>query len=254
MKVFLTISYFICSNVGVTDYLQKDDRSLEFFCCSWYPFNPFIRGLERLNTFVRNLPGGCICSLHLARYSQLKNISTQQTEVPTQQLEGLAQILVRHNVQNRFGIYLIHSHVKLDKGPIMLRTPVPKHSGYRTRQVDISKFDLHDIHGNVFALRNNGPFVAYDYGAGPASDMSAVGPKLLCDVIQYLTSNKLEGLLGLKSWAVLRREALSLILEITWARSRWEHPTVSSRSCIELRPGWLKKGKAISDAETKRFV
>ncbi len=80
----------------------------------------------------------------------------------------------------------------------MLRTPIPEHSGYLTRQVDISKVDLHDIHGTVLALGKNGNFMAYEYGAGPASDMSAVGPELLCDVIQYLTSNNLEGLLGLE--------------------------------------------------------
>lgn len=139
---------------------------------------------------------GAFVAYHITRYNQLEDISAQPVEVPREQLEGLAQILVRHNAQDRFGIHLIHTHFKLDKVSIMLRTPVPKHSGYWTRQVDISKVDLHNIHGTVFALGGNRNFMAYEYGAGPASDVSAVGPELLCDVIQYLTSNKLEGLLG----------------------------------------------------------
>jgi len=131
-------------------------------------------------------------------YNQLQDISAQPTEVSEQHLEGLAQILVCHDVHNRFGIHLIHSHFKLDECSIMLRTPIPERSGYWTRQVDISKVDLHDIHGHVFALGSNGHFMAYEYGTGPASDMSTFGPKFLCDVVQYLTSNKLDDILGLE--------------------------------------------------------
>ena len=132
-----------------------------------------------------------------SRYNQLKE-DTEQPEVSEDHIQKLAEIFVRYNVEAKFGIHLIHGHFKLEPDTVMLGRHVQKPYGCWTKPCHINDVKLDDIHGHIFALNSVGNFIAYEYREGPPFNMVDVDSEFLRELIEYIQSNKLEGLFGLE--------------------------------------------------------
>ncbi|KAF2970068.1 hypothetical protein GQX73_g3520 [Xylaria multiplex] len=131
----------------------------------------------------------------------------QVQEVHTQQL---AAILERFNVQDKFGIHLIHGHLQLEADSIMLGTALTSVRGCWTKPTSIDDIDPAGIHGHIFKLTSKGELQAYEYREGPTMNLAGVDAAFFHELIQYLKTNNLVDLLGLQ---VLAKEVPEMMCE-----------------------------------------
>ncbi|QPH16201.1 hypothetical protein C2857_000779 [Epichloe festucae Fl1] len=77
-------------------------------------------------------------------------------------LQELAELFKRFNVQDKFGMHLIHGHFQLDQGKVMLGTALTSLRGCWTRATSIAGIKPADIHGHIFKLTESGEMKAYE--------------------------------------------------------------------------------------------
>lgn len=98
-----------------------------------------------------------------SRYNNLKDDSGQP-EVTADQLQSLAALFIRHNVQNVFGLHLVHGHFQIDEDVIMLGVGLGIGSpGYWTKPTKYVNVDKDSIHGHIYVLSSENHFIAYEY-------------------------------------------------------------------------------------------
>ncbi|KAJ6436396.1 C6 finger domain-containingprotein [Purpureocillium lavendulum] len=133
-----------------------------------------------------------------------------QPDVQPIHLQELASLFKRFNVQDKFGMHLIHGHSQLDEGNIMLGTALASVRGCWTKPTSITDIDPSNIHGHIFRLTGNGEMQAYEYREGPIVNLDGVNPAFFRELAQYLLANDLESLLGLQ---VLVQDAPEMMCE-----------------------------------------
>jgi hypothetical protein len=132
------------------------------------------------------------------RYNQLLD-DVDQPKVSQTHLETLAGIFVRHDVHRKFGLHLIHRHLKIDDNMVMLGKKFAEPTGCWTKPTHIEGIDPKNVHGHVFILSTDGPtFTAYEYREGAPIEMNGVSPAFFQDLSQYLQANNLVTVLGLQ--------------------------------------------------------
>ncbi|KAF9767744.1 hypothetical protein IL306_015033 [Fusarium sp. DS 682] len=136
-------------------------------------------------------------------YNQLPD-DENQPDPAEHQLQELARIFVRYDVQNRFGLHLIHEHFCIPDGAVMLGRSFTRPDGFWTKLTNVDDVSLGNLHGHIFMLSSTGGFVPYEYREGPPLDMTSVNTAFFEELAQYLKGNHLTGLLGLHA---LRGEA-----------------------------------------------
>lgn len=129
--------------------------------------------------------------------SQTTVISPRFPKATFKTLRGFSK--KKYNVQSKFGLHLIHGHLTLQEGTVMLGQAIHKPLGCWTKPINIHEIDLNNVHGHIFRLVADNRLVAYEYRNGTPIDMKNVGPDFLCDFIAYLKAYKLENLLGLQA-------------------------------------------------------
>ena len=124
----------------------------------------------------------------------------KQPNISPHHLDLLAQLFIRHNAQNTFGVHLIHGHFKIPCGTIMLGSTFKRElSGYWTRPIPCETVLTNSIHGHIYALSPDNRLLAYEYREGcvPKS-IGKIDTAFFHELSKYLISNKLVGLLGLE--------------------------------------------------------
>lgn len=133
-----------------------------------------------------------------------------QPEVQQDHLRELASLFKRFNVQDKFGMHLIHGHFQLDDGNVMLGNALTSVRGCWTKPTNITDINPSDIHGHIFRLTSNGEMQAYEYREGPIANLDGVDPTFFKELVQYLQANDLGNLLGLQ---VLDQDAPEIMCE-----------------------------------------
>jgi len=121
-----------------------------------------------------------------------------QPEISPARLKEITEIIVRYHVQEKFGIHLVHGHLQVDQGKIMHGMSMTSLRGCWTRPTDISRLDVGNMHGHIFALSRNGEFQAYEYRQGPPPIMSPNDDAFVVALKAYLRKHGLESLIGLQ--------------------------------------------------------
>lgn len=75
-----------------------------------------------------------------------------QIDVLSDGFEQLCAIIAKYNVQSHFRLRLLHRHMTIPEGQILLGTSMTERLGYWTRPTHISDIDLQNIHGHIFLL------------------------------------------------------------------------------------------------------
>lgn len=130
-------------------------------------------------------------------YNQLPDDS-DQPEVLQLHLDILAEIFVRHNAQNKFGLHLIHGH-GVQQGKVKVGINFTDPLGYWTVPMEISQIDLNNIHGHIFKLTPRGSLVAYEFREGSLEDVTGIEAAFFQDLIDYLRQHNLASVLGLQA-------------------------------------------------------
>ncbi|KAI0407513.1 hypothetical protein F4802DRAFT_26290 [Xylaria palmicola] len=121
-----------------------------------------------------------------------------QPEIPPAHLKEITAIIVSHNVQEKFGIHLVHGHLQVDQGKVMHGTAMSSLRGCWTRPTDISGLDVGNMHGHILALSSNGEFQAYEYRQGAPPLMSPNDNAFVVALRAYLQKHCLGSLIGLQ--------------------------------------------------------
>jgi hypothetical protein len=125
-------------------------------------------------------------------------------------LQELASLFKRFNVQDKFGMHLIHGHFQLDEGNVMVGTALTSVRGCWTKPTSITDLEPAEIHGHIFRLTESGEMQAYEYREGPTTNLEGVDPAFFHELVKYLQANDLTNLLGLE---VLAKEVPGMMCE-----------------------------------------
>ena len=133
------------------------------------------------------------------RYNRLVDDHTQP-HVPSHHLDALAQLFLRHNVDSIFGLHLVHGHLRIDSATVMLGSTFRDDSSvYWTKPIPCTDVLAKNLHGHIYMISADNSLVAYEYRVGsPPDDVDEIDPAFFIEFINYLLSNKLEGILGLQ--------------------------------------------------------
>jgi hypothetical protein len=113
-------------------------------------------------------------------------------------ISGLKTLIKEFNVQNKFGLHLVHGHVKMAKGMAMVGKPMNNLPGLWTRPTKADKLELGALHGYVFVLGADSKFHPYEFRQGPPPLMTANDNAFIAAVQNYLELNGLAGIIGIE--------------------------------------------------------
>ncbi|RHZ48873.1 uncharacterized protein CDV56_100296 [Aspergillus thermomutatus] len=147
--------------------------------------------------------------LHTApTLADLKQSSTLYNQLPSDEAQPplllnhsqeIRKILTRYNVQDKFGIHLIHGHFEIPSDQVMLGHYFESPAGCWTKPVPIEDVDTSNIHGHTFKLSLDGILVAYEYREGPPINVSEIDPSFFEDIFRYLLEHNLTDIFGLQA-------------------------------------------------------
>jgi hypothetical protein len=113
-------------------------------------------------------------------------------------ITGLKTLIKEFNVQKKFGFHLVHGHVKMAKGMVMVGKPMNNLPGLWTRPIKADLLDLGALHGYVFVLGADSEFHPYEFRQGPPPPMTANDNAFIAAVQKYLELNDLAGIIGIE--------------------------------------------------------
>lgn len=110
----------------------------------------------------------------------------------------LKSIIKKFQVQNKFGLHLVHGHVKMGKGMVMVGRSMSKLPGLWTHPTKADQLDLGALHGYVFVLGADSQFHPYEFHQGPPPPMTANDDAFIAATKKYLQLNGLTGIIGVE--------------------------------------------------------
>lgn len=124
----------------------------------------------------------------------------EQPNVSEHHLNLLAQLFIRYNVQDIFGVHLIHGHLKIPHDTIMLGSMFRRVlSGYWTKPTPFETILANPVHGHIYTLSSDNRLLAYEYREGLVpKNVAGIDHAFFRELSKYLRSNKLAGLLALE--------------------------------------------------------
>jgi hypothetical protein len=119
-----------------------------------------------------------------------------QHDLPTDPaiVAALADVFQKHNVQDCFGIHLLHRHFILPEGHIMFKQPPVDSDISLTKITKLDVVDINKIRGALYFLNDMGKFQAYEFEYGDPLD---IPPAFLQDLSSRLKEFGLEKVVAL---------------------------------------------------------
>lgn len=123
---------------------------------------------------------------------------SDQPPVSEKHLASLSAIIQAFQVENKFGIHLVHGHLRVEDGNVMFGKAMSNVAGCWTRPTSISSLELDKLHGHIYVMRKDGQFEAYEYREGPPEPMSETDNAFVVAMQAYIAAFKLAGIFGLQ--------------------------------------------------------
>ena len=123
-------------------------------------------------------------------------------------LEALCSIIAKHDAQSHFRLRLLHRHMTLPEGQIMLGTGITEPLGFWTRPTRISDIDLNNIHGHIYSVdttrhtdegeMGNAPLFPSEFREGPPVSVGNISGNFFTEFTDCLRTKGLENVFGLE--------------------------------------------------------
>lgn len=113
-------------------------------------------------------------------------------------ITGFKNLIKEFSVQNKFGLHLVHGHVKMAKDMVMIGRPMNSLPGLWTRPTKVDQLNLGGLHGYVFVLGANSEFHPYEFRQGPPPPLTANDNAFIVAAQKYLELNGLTGVIGIE--------------------------------------------------------
>lgn len=134
---------------------------------------------------------------YLHSYNALPD-DENQPHVSATVLDHLRDLIDKHDVKYKFGMHLIHGHLEVEPGQVMLGKPMTKINACWTRPVKVERVDQEHVHGHVFILDSDGQFMPYEYRQGAPPPMAPGDSAFVDSVKEYLVREGLGRLIGIQ--------------------------------------------------------
>lgn len=146
-----------------------------------------------------------------ACFNRLPLFEHQQQHIPSPTLDSLAAIFIEHDVQEHFGICLLHRHCETEPDWVMTHSiaadgddlclPEPLERRRHLGPIRPCSYFYSDAHGYFLPFE----FESIRAGAAPAAAETAVSEEFLSDLASFLCAHSLQKILGLSRVSPLDR-------------------------------------------------
>lgn len=123
---------------------------------------------------------------------------TDQPQVADELIGELKALIKGFNVQSKFGLHLIHGHLKMDKGMVMMGKPMANLPGHWVRPTKVEQLHPESLHGHIFALDADGMFYSYEFRQGPAPPITDSDNEFIIATQRYLEQHNLQTIIGIE--------------------------------------------------------
>lgn len=123
-------------------------------------------------------------------------------------LEALCAIIAKYDAQSHFRLRLLHRHMTVPKGQIMLGTGMTEPVGFWTRPKRISDIDLRNIHGHIYSVDTTrhteesemryAPLFPSEFREGPPVNVGNISGNFFMEFTDCLRTKGLENVFGLE--------------------------------------------------------
>jgi len=130
-----------------------------------------------------------------------------EIDVLSDGFKELCAIIAKYNAQSHFRLRLLHRHMTIPDGYILLGTSITEPFGYWTTLARIPDVDLQRVHRHIISVdttscasegeKRNAPLLPSEFREGPASDRN-IDNNFFTEVTDCLWANGLETTLGLE--------------------------------------------------------
>lgn len=131
-----------------------------------------------------------------------------QIEQLSDGIEELCAIIAKYNAQSQFRLRLLHRHMTIPEGQIMLGTRITKPLGFWTRPARISDIDLRKIYGHIFSVdaarytsegeMRNALLFPSEFREGPPVSFGNIDGNFFTEFTDCLRTKGLENVFGLE--------------------------------------------------------
>jgi hypothetical protein len=132
-----------------------------------------------------------------------------QIDVLSDGFNELCAIIAKYNVQSHFRLRLLHRHMTIPEGHILLGTSITKPLGYWTRPTRISDIDLQKIHPHIISVdaasctiedeKRNAPLLPSEFREDPPVTVGNIDGNFFTEFTNCIWANGLESTLGLEA-------------------------------------------------------
>jgi hypothetical protein len=131
-----------------------------------------------------------------------------QIDVLSDGFKELCAIIAKYNAQSHFRLRLLHRHMTIPDGHILLGTSITEPCGYWTTLARIPDVDLQRVHRHIISVditscasegeKRNAPLLPSEFREGPASARN-IDSSFFTEVTDCLWAHGLENTLGLEA-------------------------------------------------------
>jgi hypothetical protein len=132
-----------------------------------------------------------------------------QIDVLSDGFKALCAIIAKYNVQSYFRLRLLHRHMTIPEGQILLGTSTTEPHGYWTRPTRICDIDLQKIHPHIISVntascttedeKRNALLFPSEFREGPAVSVGYINSNFFTEFTDCLWMKGLENTLGLEA-------------------------------------------------------
>jgi hypothetical protein len=127
-----------------------------------------------------------------------------QIDILSDGFKELCAIIAKYNIQSHFRLRLLHRHMTISEGHILLGNIITEPLGYWTRPKAILDIDLQNIHGHIFSVdatscTRNPLLFPSEFREGPPVSVGNIDGNFFTEFTDYLWTKGLENTLGLEA-------------------------------------------------------
>jgi hypothetical protein len=129
------------------------------------------------------------------RYNEIAHIDRQSRAVSPSAMQAMAELFVRHGVDSRFGVFLLHRHRVLAHNSIMVHERLDVNTDICTME----KLGRHRISPCTFLSQARDNFLPFEYELSPVQAEAEPLPTepFLKELGDFLWEGRLQGVFGL---------------------------------------------------------
>ncbi|KAH8782177.1 hypothetical protein BGZ57DRAFT_886541 [Hyaloscypha finlandica] len=188
-----------------------------------------------------------------------------QIDVLSDGFKELCAVIAKYNAQSHFRLRLLHRHMTIPEGHILLGTSITELCGYWTTLARIPDVDLQRVHRHIISVdttscasegeKRNAPLLPSEFREGPPVSVGNIDRNFFTEFADCLWANGLENTLGLEAIQGQAGKMIEFSFDIGSLLLKEEEVREERRGQFKLQEtGWtitVKDGTVYKTGETR---